>query len=206
MKSAGLEALRQSGLRHVDCVVHIGAGTGSDVKDYVRLGVQKVILAEADPKSASALAALGDNAGCIEIVNGAVIAEGSKRATLFRIKDRDGAHAAEMSSTCQPSDAMFENGVFSAGDSEKVAAVAISTVLDRIPTQALAEQALLVLEVQGAELDLLQAAALQSRKSIGSIVVRTTGSQLYRGGATEQSIRTIRISLRLWLQDRVQQR
>jgi FkbM family methyltransferase len=172
-------------LRHlpkpVGTILHIGAGTGLELELYNTLQAERVIAVEPEPTLFNKLKSKAKRFAAVQVLNDWIAPQTSEIKAHYYTNPRfnsllaaDGllTHFTNLKPTAEPS----------------IKALGINTLLEQTDTTDTTQNHILVLDVLGIELQLLQAADKTRLNHYQWVVVRTSDSPLYQGGNSANEI------------------
>jgi FkbM family methyltransferase len=163
-------------------VVHCGAGRGSEVEDYCRMGAARILLIEASPPLAMELAKLTDLDGAITVKHAAISPAGGTRRAFVCANARADSDPSEEYSLLQPTRLLDIQAAMRVAREESVHTSSLPEVLEGMIWTS--ERNLLVLELNGLEGSVLEATPAWQLQAFQWICMRLPESPLQENGAT----------------------
>ncbi len=156
-------------------IIHVGADKGQDRAEYIKLGCKEIIWCEADPRN---VAYLQDSFPEDTIISGAIWSEDLEVLNFYQFNE------SAQNSAVAPISPNEENsfGVIS------VKAHKIDTVL---AAKQITKRSLLVIDVQGAELEVLKGAQKVLRNTAFVVIEIALKSQGYAKTPSQESINLV---------------
>lgn len=162
-------------------VVYLGAGRGSDLDTYLAIGVQRVVLVEANPALAESLRDRARDDTRIEVVEAAVAAQKAP-ANLFVF------NMAEMSSLREPTGLRSIFPGLRVRGKIQLETLALKPFLDGVTLRS-DEVSCLVIDTPGEELDIIrELIRTKAHWSFSEIIIHCGRAALYEGGSTAQAV------------------
>lgn len=162
----------------VNCVLHIGAGLGTDLKDYLAAGIRRVILVEPEKDCASVLKEHSERHDEVEFLQCAVSHESGKQTLhRFSFSDLNGLLPSSALNTLYPGLVTLP--------SQEVLVRDIGELVVELDLDVLLGPNLLVIDAPGQGHDILPALADKNLlRTFRFIKVRDCREQLYEEGGT----------------------
>ena len=158
-------------------IIHVGAWEGLDVPEYKSLGIPKITLVEAMPNKASALRERYGNDEQIQIIEAAASDTSNKTVTFYPLD-----HGS--SSLLKPKIESLQH-IF--GDFIEAEPIAVQTIrIDDIETSN-TSKIMLIIDVQGAELQVLRGSTEALKKTI-LLKVEVSTTTYYEGQSYQNEI------------------
>jgi FkbM family methyltransferase len=166
----------------LDAVLHVGAGTGSELELYREHRADKVMLVEANPMLADRLRQKVRGFQNIE-VTAAAVADAAGEAQLWMMNN------PRESSLCRPDGLLRRYPNLKVTQNIPVRTLTLDALIDQL-APAVDGANVLVLEMQGMELAALSATATEKLQRFFWIAVRSSGEVLYEHGAKHADVDT----------------
>jgi len=177
------EKIERIGCHKLGVVLHLGAGTGTDLAGYLHLQADKVILVEANPALADRLRWVARGLEQVEVVASAVAAtEGEK---IFWVLNNP-----RESSLHPPANLLKRYPNISVLGNVRVQATTLVRLVEHLDL-ASGHENLLVMELQGAEALVLSSAPSGILQKFSWIAVRASREALFEGGARLEEVDAI---------------
>ena len=158
-------------------IIHVGAWEGLDVPEYKSLGIPKITLVEAMPNKASALRERYGNDEQIQIIEAAASDTSNKTVTFYPLD-----HGS--SSLLKPKIESLQH-IF--GDFIEAEPIAVQTIrIDDIGTSN-TSKIMLIIDVQGAELQVLRG-SIETLKKTVLLKVEVSTTTYYEGQSYQNEI------------------
>jgi FkbM family methyltransferase len=164
-------------------VVHVGAHAGEEVDAYRAAGADRIMLVEASPASSAELERRFGDAPDVEVVHAAVGDQDGEARLMLHTNARGETESASLLPMKELARIV---PTLSTEATVEVPARTLDTLLERSGVDA-AEVGLLVLDVQGAELQVLRGAALALR-AVRAVLTEVALIDLYDGAAREEDV------------------
>jgi FkbM family methyltransferase len=166
----------------LDAVLHVGAGTGSELELYRQLRADKVMLVEANPMLADRLRQKIRGSQNIE-VTAAAVADVAGESRLWILNN------PRESSLCRPEGLLRRYPNLKVTQTISLRTLTLDALIDRL-APAPDGANLLVLEMQGMELAALSTTASEKLQRFLWIAVRSSRERLYEHGAKHSDVDT----------------
>jgi FkbM family methyltransferase len=164
--------------KHSKRILHIGAHEGQELEEYVMLGFEGIFWVEAIPEVFERLKNRVGESNCAS----ALLWSSSNEKLKFKIANNEVSSSAFSFTGETP----WEN-VRTVKEIELQTSTLDTLVLERILNVDFLNQALLVLDVQGAELEVLKGSA-DTLSFFSAVSVEVSKKRVYTGGAEYKSI------------------
>jgi FkbM family methyltransferase len=180
MQEAIQELIASDSLPHT--VVHCGAGRGSEVEDYCRMGAGRILLIEACPTLATELARLTDLDGAITVKHAAISPARGKWSAFVCANTRADSEPDEEYSLLKPSRLLDIQSARRVVREESVDTSSLLDVLDGMIWPS--ERNLLVLELNGLEGSVLESTPTWQLQTFQWICMRLPEQPLQENACT----------------------
>jgi FkbM family methyltransferase len=176
-----LERMRDVG--PLGTTVHVGAHAGEEVDSYRAHGAQRIVLVEANPASCDALRARYAGAADVSVLHAAATDHEGEARLLLHTTDRGGTESASLLPMREL--ARIVPTLDTAGTVDVPARTLDSLLAEEGIDPG--DVGLLVLDVQGAELQVLRGAT-RALESVRAVLTEVALIDLYEGAALEQDL------------------
>lgn len=181
-----LKVLKKSG--KFDLVIHVGGHKGQEAKTYEKLGAKVIIWVEADPRHIQSLQKMASKRTRSEhkVVHCIASSQDGQVKTLIRFNN-DGAS----NSVCRPNENMKTSfpGIHETNENVEVNTRTLPSILDEVQIRLEDfKKSLLVLDVQGHELEVLNGCDEAFLENFEMVVSEVSPSPLYHASSNADEV------------------
>jgi FkbM family methyltransferase len=168
--------------KELGTVVHLGAGKGGELENYCRLGAKQITLVEPLPELAESLKKLESHHGKIKVIQKAVAGESGVHQAYVCRNIRPNSNGQEELYLSKPSALLSLRPSLQVIRTESVETCTISEICENLWFSG--RNDLLILEIQGLEVEALKATPIMLIRQFEWIAVRVSELPLFENGST----------------------